>query len=181
MGFIASAASNLIGGLLGKSSKENEAEARFAAGREGAEQVQPFVDTGAGANTAVSDALGQGAPGAQATQFQNFLASTGTQEQLKLGQEAITSSRASRGLLNSGGTLKRLTEFGQGLAKRGFSNFLGNLNRVADRGLGAAQSAATSISQAGQAAAGAASQGADRLQSGLGSAAGSLIRGFSRR
>lgn len=108
--------------------------------------------------------------------FNNYLNSTGYNFQLGQGQNAITSNAASRGLLNSGGTAKALTTFGQGLAGQSFNNYLGQLGGLA----GNAQTSLGQVGQAGTAggtAAGQAQQGGissgfNQLGSALGSAAG---------
>lgn len=56
--------------------------------------------------------------------FDNYLKSTGYNFQLKSGSDAITSSNAAKGLLNSGGTLKALDTFGQNLGSNYFNNYL---------------------------------------------------------
>lgn len=102
--------------------------------------LAPQVRTGVQAGNALADLLnigGNRSAGA-ARGYQNFLNSTGYQHQFSQGQEAITTSNAARGLLNSGETLKRLTTFGQGLAAQSFQNYLANVAGVANLGLGAA-------------------------------------------
>ena len=168
MGAVLGIGSSLVGGLLSQSSKNKEAEAIAAAGREGAAQFQPFTEAGAGANEDILAAL-QGGPGADAN-FQNFLNSTGFQSQLQAGSQAITGNQATEGLLNSGATLKRLNTFGQDLAQGGFQNFLGNLGGVANRGIAGAQGAANALTGTGVQAAQAVGQGAAGFQAGLGGA-----------
>ena len=172
---------SIVGGLLGKKSGEAEAEAIRAGGAAAEKTLAPFVGPGASANIAISDALGQGAPGAQDQQFQNFLSSTGFQSQLQAGSEAITGNQAAAGLLNSGSTLKRLTRFGQDLGQQGFQNFLSNLGGVATRGLGAATATGNALVGTATDAAGAAAGGANALQAGIGSAFGGLQRAIGSR
>lgn len=95
----------------------------------------PVAQQGAGANNFIAQLLGLqgGDQGKQA--YQAFQNSTGFQSQMKAGQDAITSSASAKGLLNSGATLKGLTEFGQNLGKQSFENFLSQLGGVGDRGL----------------------------------------------
>lgn len=166
----------IVGGILSKKSGSKQAEATLQAGREAAAQFEPFQTTGAQANEQILAAL-SGGPGSQEA-FQNFLGSTGFQSQLQAGQQAVTSSRAAQGLLNSGATARRLQEVGQDLAQTGFSNFLGQLGNVANRGVagasGAAQALQTSGTQAAQARAG----GAAGLQAGIGQAAGGFANAF---
>ncbi len=178
LGSIIGIGGNIIGGLLGKKSGAEAAGAIRTGGREAAGILQPFVDPGVSANQAILEALGQGAPGAQQEQFQNFLSSTGFQARLRAGSEAITGSRAARGLLGSGSTLRRLTQFGQEEAQGGFANFLGLLGGVAGRGVSAAGGAAAALSGANIPAAQAQLRGQEQFQSGLGAAFGGARRGL---
>lgn len=174
MGAALGIGASIVGGLLGKSAKNKEAQAIAAAGREGAAQFEPFQTAGAGANQQILDALSGGA-GAQ-NAFQQFQGSTGFQSQLAAGSQAITGNQAASGLLQSGSTLKRLNTFGQDLAQTGFSNFLGQLGGVANRGLAGAQGAASALTGTGVQAAQAQGQGASAFQSGLGAAGQGLIK-----
>lgn len=129
----------VVGSQQRKAAKKASREIRKGRDR-AAGGLEAFAAGGEGANTAILGALGQGEPGAQDEAFQNFLNSTGFQSQLRAGSQAITGNAASRGLLNSGATLKRQTQFGQDLAQGGFSNFLSQLGGAANRGLSARQS-----------------------------------------
>ena len=161
-----------IGGVLGKRAGTSQSEAILAGGERATEVLSPFVEGGAGANQAILGALGQGAPGAQQQQFQNFLNSTGFQSQLQAGSEAITGNQAAAGLLNSGSTRKRLTRFGQDLGQQGFQNFLSNLGGVAERGLGAATATGNAIIGTAPPAAESQAQGANALTTGITNAIG---------
>jgi len=72
--------------------------------------------------------LGGDEEAAQAA-FQRYQNSTGYQFRLGQGMEAITGGAASRGLLNSGATLKGLNDYGQGAASAEFGNYLGQLQQ----------------------------------------------------
>lgn len=65
--------------------------------------------------------------------------------QFRLGQgvEAIDRSAASRGMLNSGGTAKALTRYGQGIASDEINNIFNRYNTLAGYGLDAARANAT--------------------------------------
>lgn len=169
------AGTSIIGGILAKKSAKKEAK-RIEAGRERAvEGLSPFAQAGVGASDVISGALGVGGdPEASEAAFQNFLSSSGFQNQLQQGSTAITGNQAAAGLLNSGSTLKRLTTFGQGLAQQGFSNFLSQLGGVANRGLDAATSSANVITGQTNLAAGARREGSDLLNKGIGAAVGSF-------
>lgn len=168
MGALLGIGSSIVGGLLSKSSGNQQADDLRAAGEAGAARFEPFESAGAGANQQILDALsgGEGATNA----FQNFQNSTGFQSQLAAGSQAITGNQASRGLLNSGSTLKRQTKFGSDLAAGGFSDFLGQLGNVANRGVAGAQGASNALVGANTNAANAAAEGRGGFQAGLGAA-----------
>lgn len=158
----------IVGGLLNKSSKKKEAAGIEAAGGAARAELAPFTAPGAEANEQILNAL-SGGPGAMDA-FAQFQKSTGFQSQLRAGTQAIVGSQATKGLLQSGSTLKRQTQFGQELAAGGFQNFLANLGGVASRGAGAAGAAAGVAERTGTAAAGTRSAGSEAFQTGLGAA-----------
>lgn len=158
----------IVGGLLNKSSKGKEAAGVLAAGAEANAQLQPFTAPGAEANQTILNALSGGAGAEDA--FAQFQKSTGFQSQLSAGSAAIVGNQATRGLLNSGSTLKRQTKFGQDLAQGGFQNFLANLSGVANRGASTATAAADITRLTGTEAARTRSAGSEALQTGIGAA-----------
>lgn len=94
-----------------------------------------FVNNAGSANDAQAQLLGL-KPVTSATQngFQNYLNSTGYNFQLGQGINAINSSAAAKGALNSGGTLKALDTYGQGMAGQYFNNYLGQLGGMSATG-----------------------------------------------
>lgn len=103
-------------------------------------ELQPYVDRGNTAGNAESDLLGlNGSTSATGTAsnnaFNDYLNSAGEQFQLGQGTAAITGSRAANGTLDSGGTLKSLNAYGQGLASNYFQSYLGNLSGISGQGL----------------------------------------------
>lgn len=99
------------------------------------------AQSGVGASNALSAMLGiGGTPGAQQAQqgaFQNYLNSSGYKFNLAQGQNAITSSNAASGLLNSGSALKGLAKYGQGLASNYLQQYMAQLQAQSQQGLGA--------------------------------------------
>lgn len=90
------------------------------------------------------------------TAFNNYLNSTGYNFNMDQGTRAITGSAAAKGLLNSGGTAKALTSYGQGLGSSYFNNYLGQLNNLntqqtntAGQGINATVSAGSAGTQGG--------------------------------
>lgn len=100
----------------------------------------------------------------------------------KEGQKALERSAASKGTLLTGGTLKALAAYGQGLASTEFGNIFDRNYKIAGLGLNAAQSGAqtgTSYgNQVGNTAANQAQTGVDlTLGAGNANAAGSIASG----
>lgn len=96
------------------------------------------ISNGTGASNALAGLLGTGGdPAASQGAFQNYLNSAGYKFQLGEGQNAITSSNAANGLLNSGSALKRLASYGQGLASNYLQQYMAQLQAQSQQGLGA--------------------------------------------
>lgn len=121
----------------------------------------PTITTGQTANSQIADLLGIGGDPAKATAaFNTFKDSAGYNFQLNSGVNAITTSKAASGSLDSGGTLKALDAYGQGLGANYFGSYLSSLGSVADRGttatngLTGAGTAATNATVASNTAAG---------------------------
>lgn len=152
-------ASSIIGGALalggaviGSSGAKSAANAQAQSNAEGiAEQRRQYDLTRADMapwRTAGASAIGQLAgmlqPGYDHT------TSPGYQFRFGEGQRAVESGAASKGLLMSGGTLKDLTRYGQGVAAQDFGD---QFNRVASVASGG-QQANTSLGQLGAQSAG---------------------------
>lgn len=132
---------------------------------------QTYLPNGGRANQQIADLLGVGGdPTAANNAFQKYNDSTGLNFQLQEGQKAVTTSNASRGLLNSGATLKALTSYGQNLGKSAFSNYLTQLGGLSSQGL----TAGGAIGEAGTTAG---SNAAQSKGTGIGNAFG-LISGL---
>lgn len=144
--------SDILGGIFG-------AGTDIAGGYAGAQQAltgfnylknnpaeQGYIANGGAANSAQAALLGLGGDSAaQQAAFGKYLNSTGYKFQLGQGQSAVNGGAASRGLLNSGGTAKALTAYGQGLGSQYFNNYMNQLGGVANAG----QTALGQVGQAG--------------------------------
>lgn len=71
--------------------------------------------------------------------YKQYQDSTGFQNQLDTGVQAITNNAATSGLLNSGATLKAVNQYGQNLANQNFNNYLSQLFNLGNQGLQAGQ------------------------------------------
>lgn len=127
---------------------------------------QQYVPAGGRANAAQANLLGVGGDPAQSQEaFNNYLGSTGYNFQLQQGQNAITSSQASKGLLGSGATGKALVKYGQGLASTSFNNYLSQLGGLSTQGLQAGGMIGSAGTSGG-------AKSSDSQQSGIGNAFG---------
>jgi hypothetical protein len=98
--------------------------------------IQPYVDRGNTAANTLDAFLGLGGdPAASKAALDDYLNSTGYQFQLSQGVNAISGNRASAGLLDSGGTLKALDTFGQGLAAQSAGAWLDRLTGISNQGV----------------------------------------------
>lgn len=106
------------------------------------------VGTGANAMSSIANLLGVGgADNGQSSQaFQNYLGSSGYKFMMDSGSKAITDNAATKGTLNSGATLKGVTQYGQNLGSTQFNNYLSQLQGLVSGG----QGAANTIAGAGQ-------------------------------
>lgn len=194
MGFVADA----IGGIFGGNDQQDAADTaqglalqgfNYLTTGAGAPQANAIIDAGTTGSKNNQQVLGQlgallGVPGsgayAQTAQqgLSNYLNSAGYQFQRDQGVDAINSSAAARGLLNSGSTLKGITKFGQDLASTNFNNYLQQLGALGTSNLNTSAQGANMLntigtvgSNSGAAAGKAAIQGGDaaaQRDSGLG-------------
>jgi len=146
---------------------------------EGTPVVQTYMPGGANAFQTRQALLGLGGdPAAAREAFNNYLGSTDYNFRLGSGTRAITGSRAARGLLGSGRTGTRLTEFGQDLGSRYMDRYLGNLASDSQMGLNAAQTYGNVITgNASQMASGAAAAGA-QMAANTGNMYGGIAEGL---
>ncbi len=102
------------------------------------EILNPTITRGDVAGDRLSALLGLGGDEAAANDaFDKYLESTGYQFMRDQGRDAITSTRATQGLLNSGATLKSLEKYGQGVGSQAFGGYLGQLTDLSRQGLSA--------------------------------------------
>ena len=77
--------------------------------------LKPYEESGQGANTLLSDALGINGPEAQQRYFANFQNDPGYIAARDAGADTITQGSSLGGYLHSGATLKALQDYGQRL------------------------------------------------------------------
>ena len=160
-------AATIGGAIVSSNAAERAAEAQAAGARQAAdvnerifrqsrEDFAPYRDVGSNALYHLASLGGvdyEGAPGSPedryATAMSRFYLSPDYRFRLNEGITALDRSAAARGKLMSGGQLKAITEFGQGLAASEYGNYY---NRLAGLS-GIGQSATGNTAAAGAAAA----------------------------
>lgn len=123
---------NVFGGGGAKASKKSLEFMKEVHG-ENKGLAQPWMEGGLGSFNLYNSMLG--GPG-QDEAFQKWLGSSDYGFTTKAGMEAITQNMASKGLLNSGSTLKALTQFGQDNAQQYRNNYMNQLMGSAQIGSG---------------------------------------------
>lgn len=139
---------SILGGVLGGKGAKKAAKAEVKLGREAlALQKQMYDQTRADLapwRDAGGQAIGQGL--AMLQPGYDYTTSPGYDFRFGEGQRAVESSAASKGMLMSGGTLKDLVRFGDGVASADYNDQFNRVMAVA----GGGQQAATSGAQAAQ-------------------------------
>jgi len=131
--------SNFLGGnQSGSSSNQNFGASSSALGS--------TVGQTGNAASAISGLLGNGGTQAQQDAFNNFKNSSGYNFDLQQGTNAITGNAAANGLLNSGSTLKAISNYGQNTANNFLQQYIQNQSGLAGLGI----QANNSITGAGQ-------------------------------
>lgn len=101
-----------------------------------------FYKPGAQATDAIADFLGLNGAQPQNQAFETYAKSTGADYTMRRGTEAITSSAATRGMLNSGATLKAVNQFARDDSQRYVGDYLSRLFGLSSQGMGAASALA---------------------------------------
>lgn len=150
----ASIASGLIGASAAKSAAEKQAEAAnnsLALQRQMFERTQenfaPYLGIGKGATTTLGALYGISPDGSAVQQnadYSQFYKSPDYGFALDQGNLALERSMNARGLNLSGGALKDIAQFNQGLATQQFGNYFNRLLSLSQLGGNAASSAAGS-------------------------------------
>lgn len=141
-----------LGGAYSLYSNEQAQDDLEKAGNNALGILSPYTQSGAAANSQLSDKLASGELGG-AFNPGDLTQDPGYQFNLQQGQEALDRSQAARGNFFSGAALKEAQTFGQGLADNTFNNAYerwlkgqqntyGMLAGQAGQGLGAANSSA---------------------------------------
>lgn len=87
------------------------------------------------AGNSLANLLGLGGQPAQTGAFDNWRNNTGYDFGFKQGQDAITGSAASKGLLNSGSTARALTQYGTDYGNSKYNDYLSQLSGLLGQGI----------------------------------------------
>jgi hypothetical protein len=104
------------------------------------ERFQPFREPGLNALAALNFEMGLGE---RPDNYGGFQASPGYDWRVSQGMDAVQSSAAARGMLNSGATMSALQEQGQNLASGEYQTWMNRLAGMTDMGMGASGLQAT--------------------------------------
>ena len=169
MAFVAAAivGGSLISGGLGYLASQQASSAQvgaeqqaLAAQNQARGQLQPFINVGTGATNILGGLYGIGANGQQTTapvDYSNFYNTPDYQFALQQGNLGVQRYENAAGLALSGGALKDVAQFNQGLASQQFGNYFNRLMQLgtlggnaAQAGVGGANAAAGTIGAIGQ-------------------------------
>ena len=129
MGLFSSITNSLFGG------SQSESGNQFADQLNS--QFSGFIDQGSGAVGALGSLLGLGSPEAGQQALDQWWNSSGGQFLLNQGAEDVDAFYRSRGLANSGATIKGIEDWRSNLASTQFGQATDNLTQLAGLGLGA--------------------------------------------
>lgn len=164
----------IVGGVLGRKAGNRASSGIRDATQAGVSSLQPTQEVGRDATNFIASLLGLGAPGQAQAAFRDFQDSTGFQERLKRGSQAVTGSRAAGGLLASGSTLRALQDRGQAIAGESLNNFLAQLMGLSNQGVGASSQIANLRATGGSNAAITRQGGANAFAQGVGTGLGAI-------
>lgn len=145
--------------------------------------LQPWREMGKNALFSLADLQGLRGEPSRERAMEQFQTSPGYQFRMDQGIEAIERSNAASGRLNSGATLRDLTQFGQGIASQEFNNYANRLagiagigqtatSQTANLGAAAASNQGNALMQAGQARASGYQGSANAMNNTMGNLAG---------
>jgi len=134
-GSVVSAGIGAVTSSLSGSSQSGD----ISAGQQQANQLlTPYATTGTQATNQLANLNGLNGTDAQNDAFSQFQATPGYAYQKAQGVTAIDQGAASKGMLNSGGTIQAEQTLGTNLANQSFQQYYNNLNGLSSTGLTAA-------------------------------------------
>jgi hypothetical protein len=150
--------------------------ANYATGMgELSEQFSPYVDAGGNALQRLLQGLGLGGEGGSGRFADSYRALPGYEAGLSAGTSAIDRSAASRGMSNSGATLKALSRFGSDYEDQRSGNYMNRLASLVNTGQSATGSRVSTAGQGLQGQLGAQTGAANMMYGGAGTQSDGII------
>jgi hypothetical protein len=138
VGAAASIGGSMISSGASKSAANDATAAQMNMYNQTRSDLQPFMQGGQNAFSALGNLMGMGGPQASQNMLAGLQNYPGYQFALQQGQQGLDRSAASRGLLLSGGQLKDSMNYNQGMADQLFGTYFNQLNSLASTGENAA-------------------------------------------
>lgn len=113
-------------------------------------QLAPFVEAGKKGSQYLETLLGFNGAQEQQAYMNQIMASPYVTSSIKLGQQAVQSSAAAKGMLDSGRTMEQLFRVGQDVGSREIANTQNALLQMSQQGSNAAAGSANIAMQQGQ-------------------------------
>lgn len=191
VGGVIGAGGSLLAGSEQASSANKAAQLQWQEFQQTEQNEQPYLNAGSDALSALEHGLGIGTDdgskgyGSLMKQFtaKDYHQSPGYQFQLNQGNQQLLNTASATGGVNSGNTLKALTQYGQGLANQDYQQAYNNFTQrqqqefgMLDTVAGSGQNAAANLGALGNQAA--ATAGQDIIGAGNANAAG-LVGGLN--
>jgi hypothetical protein len=180
--------SSIIGGLIGKSSADKQAQAQKDTNAQVAGFTEPYRLAGQNALGALANGSGINGPAGSQAAIDQFKASPLYQLTYGSGVDEATRgverNASAAGLLDSGRTLKAIQDRAMRVAGQTYGNYLSTLDNQATRGQNAAVGAGTDLQNGTNALASSYENGSDSLVAGLtgaGNAIGSGIGNYFQK
>lgn len=172
---------DIAGAIIGSNASKKASKAQQKATDKGIAEVSREYDLGRADlepwRTAGGKAIGQGFDMLQPGY--DYTASPGFEFRLHEGLRGVESSAASKGILNSGGTLKGIDRYAEGLAAQDFNDQFNRTMSVASGGQQAATNTANMGQQAGRSIADLLTQAGNAKASGYIGSANSWLSGIN--
>lgn len=145
---IAGAGASIFSGINSQNSADDASKMQWKMYQQMRSDLSPFMQAGQQGLGGMLDLLGFGS-GGNAGILSKLQSMPGYQFALTQGQQGVDRSMAARGLGQSGGEMKDIDQFSQGLAEQNYNNLFGQMRDLAGMG----QNSAASLGPAGMNAA----------------------------
>jgi hypothetical protein len=154
-GSLASGALGYFGATSAANAQVNAESAALAAQNQARSKLDPWINVGTGANYTLGSlygigSTGQPAPSRFTNDFSTFTNSPDFQFAQQQGTLGLQRYENAAGLALSGGALKDVAQFNQGLASQQYGNYFNRLMQISQMGQGAATAGVSGANAAAQ-------------------------------